>query len=387
MPAAWVFQDDKQVKEHGEEAASWYVGWYTPEGKRKCKSCGPGAAGKRVADKLARKIEAELNTGTYDGQSNATWEDFRKEWEAKVGAGMGATTRRLTREALDHFERLVRPGKTWFLAALHIDHYVSLRRCERGHRPGETVSPATVNKELRHLRAVLRVGKDWGYLKEVPRFRMLREPREAPTYVTGEHFALVYGACGAARLPHHLPANVTPADWWRGLLVTAYMTGWRVSEVLCLRRDWLDRQAGTAFIPAARNKGRKDVLVQMHPVVWEHLDRLAGFGPVVFPWPHANRTLYSEFARVQEAAGVNLPCRKEHEHGRHCHLYGFHDLRRAFATVNADRMTADALQALMRHESYLTTQKYINMARQINQAVGNLHVPEVLRKPAGGEAS
>jgi len=45
----------------------------------------------------------------------------------------------------------------------------------------------------------------------------------------------------------------------------------------------------------------------------------------------------------------------------------------------ADRLTPDALQALMRHESYHTTHKYINLARQMHAAVASLHVPEVLK--------
>lgn len=47
--------------------------------------------------------------------------------------------------------------------------------------------------------------------------------------------------------------------------------------------------------------------------------------------------------------------------------------------MNATRMTPDALQALMRHRSYSTAQRYINIARQLDEAVAVLHVPEVLR--------
>ena len=53
--------------------------------------------------------------------------------------------------------------------------------------------------------------------------------------------------------------------------------------------------------------------------------------------------------------------------------YGFCDLRRAFATMNAHRLTASAFQELMRHKSYTTTLKYINMARQMDEAVAVLH--------------
>src|SRR5712692_8587995 len=58
----------------------------------------------------------------------------------------------------------------------------------------------------------------------------------------------------------------------------------------------------------------------------------------------------------------------------YCHVYGFHDLRRAFVTLNAEKLTPDALQALMRHKSYQKTQVYINLAQQMDAAVASLHV-------------
>ena len=45
-----------------------------------------------------------------------------------------------------------------------------------------------------------------------------------PTFVPPEHFAAIYTACEHAKRPKRIP-NVKPADWWRALLVTAYMTG------------------------------------------------------------------------------------------------------------------------------------------------------------------
>ena len=42
---------------------------------------------------------------------------------------------------------------------------------------------------------------------------------------------------------------------------------------------------------------------------------------------------------------------------------------------NALRLGPDALQALMRHKSYLMTKRYIHMARQLDGAVQQLHVP------------
>lgn len=106
----------------------------------------------------------------------------------------------------------------------------------------------------------------------------------------------------------------------------------------------------------------------LHPVVVEHLKQLPSFDLVFFPWNRCRRQLFQEFANIQKMAGVK-PATKDR--------YSFHDLRRAFATMNADRLTADALQHLMQHKDYKTTQRYISIARQLTPAVANLFVPDV----------
>src|SRR5262249_4342542 len=223
-------QDDHQVEKRGEDKASWYVGWYEPGGRRRCKSCGPGEAGKRNAQKRRRKLEAHLMTDTYRSQTNKTWPEFRAELDAKVLSLSTPETRRLTLNALDHFARLAKPLKVYYVATPAIDDYVAARSREKGQKPGSTVSAATVNKELRHLRAALKFALDWGYLPQMPRFRFLKETQHLATYVTGDHFALLYAACEKARLPRGLPYPA--AEWWRGVLVVGYMTGWRIGEII-----------------------------------------------------------------------------------------------------------------------------------------------------------
>ncbi len=158
-----------------------------------------------------------------------------------------------------------------------------------------------------------------------------------------------------------------------------WSVGWIDPEPLALRRDDLDLEAATAITRETDNKGRRGEIIPLHPVVIDHLRKLKSFDTLVFPWPHNRRGLWDEFHRIQKAAGIHLACHRKHEHTIGCHCYGFHDLRRAFATVNAESMTADSLQRLMRHKDYSTTQRYINMAKQLHRAVENLHVPDVLR--------
>jgi integrase len=245
--------------------------------------------------------------------------------------------------------------------------FVAKRRLERGLKPGSKVSPATINKELRVVRRALRIAKKWDYVTRTFDFGFLRQYEKHKGYVTPEHFGLLYAACDHATLPENLP--YPPADWWRGLLVLAYMTGWRIGQLLAFRRTDLDFATGEALTRAEENKGKRDQRIPLHGLVLDHLQKLASFEPVFLPWYHNRRRLYKEFERIQSAGGVKPAGDKP--------SYTFHDFRRGFATMNADRMTGEALQAHMQHRDRTTTQKYIDLARQLRPAMENLFVPTI----------
>jgi integrase len=375
---AWIFQRTAQLQKLGPEAASWNVGWYEPNGRRKAESCGPGDKGKFKAEKRRKQIEAELMTGTYQVQARRTWPEFLERYRETVLAGKAPRSRDEAETSLAHFERIVKPGRLIAVTTETVDLFTARRRVEKGKNRGDLVSPATVNKDLRHVKAALGKAKKWGWLVLVPEFDMERTPKQLARWISGEHFAALYAACDSARMPETVP-NIKPADWWRALITMGYLTGWRISELLALKRADVDLDKGTAVTRAEDNKGNRDARVKLHPIVVDHLRRVAGFTPCVFPWNHNRRTLDTEFHRVQRAAKINLPCPRDHEHTDACHSYGFHDLRRAFATMNADKLTADQLQELMRHKSYQTTKVYIDMTRQMDDVTATLHVPDVLK--------
>lgn len=370
---AWLFQDTRQKQKLGD-ACPWSVGYYDPDGKKKSKRVGS----KSNAEKFARKIEGQLAAGVYQNDARKTWAEFFTEYKNRITAAMPSNSKLEVERALEHFGDIIKPAKIHGIKTQTIDQFVAERRQQQGRREGEIISPATVNKELRCLKAALRIANEWGYLPIVPKIRMLKEPQKLARFIEPKHFAEIYEACSAARRPAGLPYS--PTDWWRGLLTFAYMTGWRISECLALRRADVDLDAARAITRAADNKGNRDEAVPLHPVVVEHLRGLGSFYPMMFPWAHHERTLWVEFADIQTAAGVHLDCGRDHKHTDACHLYGFHDIRRTFATQNAAQLSADELQKLMRHKSYLTTKRYINMTGRLENVVGSLHVPAVLTK-------
>jgi integrase len=380
--SVWIFQYKKEVEQKGEANASWYVGWYDLAGKRHAESCGPGARGKNQAEKRLRRIQSELDIGVHQPDSKKSWEAFRAEYEEQVLANLAPKTVPLVKAALDNFERIVKPKRVEGIITQTIDSFIAKRRQEPGKKPESLVSPATINKDLRHLKAVLRIAHEWGYLAAVPKIRMVKEPVKLPLFVTPEHFGIIYHqACPLARLPAKCDPGYTPAEWWQALIVTAYMTGLRINEILSIRKSDLDLEAGQFITRWDDNKGKRDEAIPLHPVVVEHLRKLIGEDDLVFRWGHDERTLWQEFGRIQREAGIHLSCPEKHGHTEACHVYGFHDFRRAFATVNAPRMKPEALQKLMRHKSYQTTLSYVNLTNQLDEAVKTMPVPDGLMQP------
>ena len=383
MARAWIDQDAKQVKKVGEAKASYYVNWYDPEGRPRCKSCGPGPDGLRAARKMKRRVEAELLTGTYNSNLKKPWGDFRAQYESQILAGKAAATRRQARMSLDNFERVVGPKLVSALKTATIDQFTAKRRSEtKRYSAADPVSPASVNADLRNIKACLTVAREWGYLESVPRFRFVKTITTLPVYVLPEHFMLIYRACDTATLPR--AQGCTPGDWWRAFLVMAYVaTGLREGQLLGLRRADLNLGAATLVVRGAveGNKGRRERLVKLHPLAVQHLRKLAGFGERVFAWPHDVRTLTAVFARIQKAAGIRLDCPKDHEHKPACHRYSPHDLRRGFGTMNAPRLSPSELQHWMDHQAPATALKhYVNPTAEQDAVLGRLFVPAGLEQ-------
>lgn len=380
---AWLFQDTRQKKKHGKKAV-WSVGWVDPEsGKKSSKAVGT----KTAAKEEKKRIEGAIANGTFQAQSRDTWQQFRAEYEKKRFPRLAIDSQEKVRYVFDTFERIIKPNKMRAIKQKTIDDFILRRSQEPGKRPNSKVSPATINIELRTLKAALGVAVDWEYLRQRPKMEMLKTSSKIIRPVTEDHFAAMYESCSVAKRPSD--GNHMPADWWRAFLVTAYLTGWRLRELLFLERRNIDVDKCVAILRAEGTKGKRSESVDLNPHVVGHMQTVFGFSDYVFPigdCQTSRRFLYDEFAAIQEAAGIKLQCVTEGKHDctDSCFRYGFHDLRRGFATQNEGRVSDQSLQRLMRHKSFATTQKYIEMARKTRKAADDIFVPDVLKKPKTG---
>ena len=163
---------------------------------------------------LAGSINSELAAGTEKYTSaDKEWGDGWKDYVCRNQNGQfryipnvnrlakRPQTQRCLRESLDRFDQLLKPKRLSGITTAAVDDFRAKLRMQPGKKRGSTMSPATINKHLRHLRVALRKAHRWGYLMQVPEFEMEREPVKLVRYVTAEHFALMYEHADVATMP------------------------------------------------------------------------------------------------------------------------------------------------------------------------------------------
>lgn len=331
--------------------------WKEPSGLQRTKSFrGPGA--EQAAHQLIQRVQAELNLGIYQPKpQNIKWADFAREYRDRIIEPQAFENAEMHLAAIKRFEKIIQPTFVGIITEKDIEKFIAHRRQEPG-RNEDTLSPATINKDLRYLKTMLKTTHEWGYHDKLIGIKLLREPERVKPFVSPEEFSRIYRHC--------------PDDWWRGFLLFGFMTGWRLTQILSLKWKDVDLERGDILSDADDNKGKRDVLLPLHGILREALQRLPQEEPAVFPHKGDETRLYAPFAKIQQAAGIRP--RNKRKAGR---WYTFHDLRRGFATANAEHLDLFELQKLMQHKDITTTQKYVAMAHRMKDAVGNLKVPEL----------
>ncbi|OGZ97884.1 MAG: hypothetical protein A3B34_02920 [Candidatus Sungbacteria bacterium RIFCSPLOWO2_01_FULL_54_21] len=159
--------------------------------------------------------------------------------------------------------------------------------------------------------------------------------------------------------PVHFEKNKNIAKRNRAMLETLFATGMRISELLSLNKDQLDR-SGKIFI---RGKGKKERFVYLTEraknCIKKYLDTRTDEYPALFiPYRGQNagttrarispNYLQMKIKRYKEQLGINVPT-------------SAHSLRHGFATYMAEQgANPAALQILLGHESLHTTTRYVH---------------------------
>lgn len=145
----------------------------------------------------------------------------------------------------------------------------------------------------------------------------------------------------------------------RAMLETLFSTGMRISELISLNRDQIDK-TGRIFI---RGKGKKERFVYLTDRAKEHIDNYLDMRDDAYPAlfiPYRGKNVGKATTRIspnylqmkikkyRERLGINVPT-------------SAHSLRHGFATYLAEQgANPAALQILLGHESLHTTTRYVH---------------------------
>ncbi|MDT5270309.1 MAG: hypothetical protein QOH49_2495 [Acidobacteriota bacterium] len=200
-------------------------------------------------------------------------------------------------------------------------------------------SPATVNRELAVLSAVLTLAVDDELIPSNPcrRVKPLRMDNQRTRYLSYDE-------------EKQLLAALDGQDWLRNVITMAIQTGMRRGEIFKLRWFDVDFQRGLIHIRDAKGKDTKTVSrdVPMSEAVREMLERQPKTGGHVFPSPKTGGQLVD----IKRPFGLACDAAKIKD-------LRFHDLRHTAATRMADAgINVVVIAEILGHGDIRTTKRY-----------------------------
>ena len=339
----------------------WYLRWWepTPDGskwKERWKSTKTTV--KKHADQQRRELERELDAGRR-AEAELTWEDFVKDFLDKHAARKPATTLALYKFCLEKFGAVAKPKRLARVTHMTLEDFANKRLTQKA-------AIASVNRDLRHLRAALRWAQRRGYISDVPDFKgvFIREDRKKPVIIPEEDFMEMVKAL---RKPD-LVLKHRPAEWWRVFLYIAYYLGLRRGEILGLTWGRVSLEALEVHVLAPTSKSRKERVVPISPDMatvlreWRDTQPEAKGNDPVLPWPYDDyRTIYEDWHAIQAAAGIPAG---EHYVPKNCRST-------CASELIAANVPTVVVKDFLGHQSVATTENYYINTKPALRAAAN----------------
>ena len=194
----------------------------------------------------------------------------------------------------------------------HVDDFIAARRQGAGQEEGR---PPSRRRPSTRTCATCGRSSPWrrsgATCRPCPTFRMEAEPKKLATL---RHRRPLRRDLPARATRRACPADLPfpAADWWRALLVTGYMTGWRISDLLALqaRRPRPGRRHGHHALGGQQGQARRaGEAAPRRRRAPEEAGRLRPARLPVEPRPGGPCTTSSPGSRRRPA--IHLPCRGE----------------------------------------------------------------------------
>ncbi len=300
---------------------------------------------------LAIKALMEFKTNLERNVSKTTLCQFQEDFLAYAVSTYSVRTVEVYRHALAKLQTIT--GDIWLTSIIpkHIDQF----KIERLR----SVSPVSVNVELRTLKAAFYTAVRWGLLMENPfkKVSLFRLPDEQPAYFTKEEFRRLL--------------LLVSEQWLRELLVVAVSTGLRRGELLNLTWQDVDFERWLLHVHSTENfrtKGGRRRAVPMSETLFHLLRNKAQHPMCEYVFNLRGKKILDAWASHKFKRYVRRVGLSEKLH--------FHSLRHTFATwLVQEGVSIYEVQKLLGHSNISVTQIYSHLAAsELHSAVNKISV-------------
>ena len=330
MKKPWVYKR-KNVK-------GWWCGWYEG-GRRRAKAL----PSKALAEHFRHIKYTQLNSDVFTSVVDSDWQHLCDEYHrAKQVEGLREASIYETMLTLRHFKRLIRPGSSRQITQQSLDTFVLER--------GKEVKKDTLNKDIRNISALLSWAMKNRYVVAGLEIKKVKVPQKPVIALS----------------PGQVRDLITLASNWPTLrlrVLLAVTTGLRRGDIESIRIGDIHFDRNTI---TTRNRKAKKAMAE-RPVSEQMMTELSNYVTTLPDWQESlftDRFPEKRWKKIRCMAG--LPDLK------------FHDLRKTFASILAQRGVSTAVtQRLLEHSSpRLTNDVYTNVDPVLRQAINLLPVAE-----------
>jgi len=245
------------------------------------------------------------------------------------------------------------------------------RKTPKRHSSQKRLASFSINRMLSALRSYLKFLTKIDYAVPIPPNTVELMKTEKKIQKVGEFEDILK----LLESPNQFEKNKVVALRNRAMLETLFSTGMRISELLNVKMQDIDKN-GRIFI---KGKGKKERFVYLTPRAQKHIKKyLEVRGESDSPYlfiPYRGKNVFQKTKRIspnyleekvkkyRELLGLNIPIT----------VHGF---RRAFATYMAEKGASPvALQILLGHESLDTTTRYVNASHRYAEKIFQKYHP------------
>jgi integrase len=317
---------------------------------------------------LRHIISDTMERVTGRSLASPTVRQWFEQWLAgKTGATSEATIIRY-RQAIRDLLDFLREKANARLESIDQADIIKFR--DHLHAQGKT--PATVNLAIgRIIAAAFRLAFAQGYIRRNPAAGVPhladRDRRRKQAFTLDQVRALVAAADGE----------------WEGVVLCGFVTGMRLGDVVTLRWECVDFDAGVLHFRQSKTQSSADeeTIIGLHEDLRAYLERLRvaerqGF---IFPTLAARRIagshgLSNEFSRIMQKAGITSPTIRERKGaGRTVRALSFHSLRHSAAShVFSGKVVAESVKSLTGHGRGQAHKHYLHVDLDAVKAASSL---------------